>query len=307
MNPIFYKGILACALVLFSPLVKGQELQWQIRVQAPSIQSTDKSVFEALEKSLQDLVDGTRWTEQVVDPAERMQGSIVFTITEHNPGTGMMSGTLQVRSSRTVYKSDYQSPLLFFMDPSVSFTYMENSLVEWSANRHSSNLTALVGFYVYMSLGLEAESFTHGGGKPYFDAAQLIVSNAQSANAGKGWGRFDGTKNRYWFIEDIYNPSNQPFLSAWTTYHREGLDKLYDVEKQLAAKESIKSSVLSWKALHQKQPNLFLLQWAIDAKSDEIVSIFSGGPSTQVTDLVGFLQLLDAANANKYLNLGKPR
>jgi hypothetical protein len=52
---------------------------------------------------------------------------------------------------------------------------------------------------------------------------------------------------------------------------------------------------------------LFLLQWAIDSKADELLSIFSGGPSVPVTDLVAFLQQLDATNASKYLNLGKQR
>jgi hypothetical protein len=56
-----------------------------------------------------------------------------------------------------------------------------------------------------------------------------------------------------------------------------------------------------------KQPNLFLLQWAIDSKADELLSVFSGGPSVPVTDLVAFLQQLDATNASKYLTLGKQR
>lgn len=298
----------ALAFFVFGTVsVAGQDLQLQVRVQSQNIQTTDRSVFEAMEQSLQEFANSTKWSTRETDFVERMQGSLVFNITEYNQASGNMTGTLQIKFSRPVYKSDYQSNLLFFLDPDIQVTYVENSILEFSPQRHSSNLTSIVAFYAYLSLGLEAESFQAGSGKAFFDLASNVVANAQSANAGRGWTRFDGIKNRFWLIEDLQNPSNAPFLASWTDYHRKGLDKLYNPETQLAAKEAIKTAVMAWKPLYSKQPNLFLLQWAIDSKADELLSIFSGGPSVPVTDLVAFLQQLDATNASKYLNLGKQR
>lgn len=301
-------------LLLFGILGMGlswsgaaQDLQLQVRVQAPNVQLTDRSVFEEMERALQEFANTTKWSTREVDFVERLQGSLVFNVTEYNQASGNMTGTLQVKFSRPVYKSDYQSNLLFFMDPDIQITYVENSILEFGPQRHSSNLTSVIAFYAYVALGLEAESFQAGGGKPYFDLASTVVANAQSANAGRGWTRFDGIKNRFWLIEDLQNPSNAPFLTAWTDYHRKGMDKLHNQDTQLAAKEAIKASIMAWKPLYVKQPNLFLLQWAIDAKADELLSVFSGGPSVPVTDLVAFLQQLDATNASKYLNLGKQR
>jgi hypothetical protein len=53
-----------------------------------------------------------------------------------------------------------------------------------------------------------------------------------------------------------------------------------------SAKEKIKSSIVSLSKLNATKPNAF--NTSLDAKSDEIVSIFSGGPSITI-DLVNTL------------------
>ena len=103
-------------LVFGTKSLAAQDLQLQVRVQSQNVQTTDRSVFEAMELSLQEFANNTKWSTRETDFVERLQGSLVFNITEYNLGSGNMTGTLQIKFSRPVFKSDYESNLLFFLD-----------------------------------------------------------------------------------------------------------------------------------------------------------------------------------------------
>jgi hypothetical protein len=68
-----------------------------------------------------------------------------------------------------------------------------------------------------------------------------------------------------------------------------------------AAKEKIKKSLLNLGKLSASRPNSFLTRTFFDAKSDEIVSIFSGGPSIAITDLVDNLNKISPLNSSKWV------
>ena len=54
------------------------------------------------------------------------------------------------------------------------------------------------------------------GGTEYWQKAQQIVTNAQSApEAGTGWKAFEGNKNRYWLVENILNPVFNPIRETY--------------------------------------------------------------------------------------------
>jgi hypothetical protein len=80
---------------------------------------------------------------------------------------------------------------------------------------------------------------------------------------------------------------------------------MYDPKQQMAAKEAMASALLTLKAIHTRQPNIFLLRWFFDTKSDEIQQVFGDGPRYQNEALIQALQAMDATNASKYLNMGR--
>ena len=45
-----------------------------------------------------------------------------------------------------------------------------------------SNLTSMLAFYAYIIIGVDYDTFSELGGTPYFQKAQLVVNNAQTAN-----------------------------------------------------------------------------------------------------------------------------
>ena len=101
------------------------------------------------------------------------------------------------------------------------------------------------------------------------------------------------------------NPANAEFLTAWYDYHRKGMDRMHDPKQQMAAKEAISGAVMSLQAIHTRQPNIFLLRWFFDTKSDEILQVFGDGQRFQSDELIKALKAMDASNASKYLNMGR--
>jgi hypothetical protein len=70
-----------------------------------------------------------------------------------------------------------------------------------------------------------------------------------------------------------------------------------------ASKEKIKKSLLNLSKLNATRPNAFLTRVFFDAKSDEIVSIFSGGPTISITDLVDNLNRISPLNSSKWSSI----
>ena len=55
--------------------------------------------------------------------------------------------------------------------------------------------------------------------------------------------------------------------------------------------------------LNETKPNSYLLRVFMDSKSDEIVSIFTGGPSISITDMVDSLNRTSPSNSSKWQSL----
>ena len=143
---------------------------------------------------------------------------------------------------------------------------------------------------------MDADSFQMGGGNQYLETAQNIANVAQQGGY-KGWSQADGIQNRYYLITDMISPMYSDLRQVTFLYHS-GLDKMSDDLK--GAKEKIKSSILLIGKFNSVKPNAFLTRVFFDAKSDEIVSIFSGGPSITVSDLSDVLNKVSPLNSSKW-------
>ena len=55
--------------------------------------------------------------------------------------------------------------------------------------------------------------------------------------------------------------------------------------------------------INYTRPNAFLTRVFFDAKSDEIVSIFSAGPSMDIRDLIGSLNTISPLNSSKWAGI----
>ena len=75
---------------------------------------SNRSVFKTLEKSLQEFINQTRWTDIKVRENERLRCSFTLVITKFE--NTRYEATLLVQSSRPVYNSAYQSPIFNLQD-----------------------------------------------------------------------------------------------------------------------------------------------------------------------------------------------
>jgi hypothetical protein len=203
----------------------------------------------------------------------------VLTLTNYE--NNQFEGTLQVQSLRPVFGTDFDSPVLNFLDKDIVFTYQEYQPLFFNAAVYQSNLISLFSFYTYIILGMDADSFARNGGNHYFEQAQQIVNLAQQSKIA-GWNQNDGNRNRFWLIDNLRSNMFTEFREAQYVYHREGLDQM--TSDGLLAKKNFSQAIELLKKLYQRRPNAFLLQLFFDAKVQEIVDVLSDGPKIELED-----------------------
>ncbi len=291
---------LACLLLLSE--LRGQEIQAQVQVLTPGIQATNKQIYQTMETAISDFLNNREWTDENYTQEERINCQFIITIKDR--ANNNFSGELQVSYSRPVYMSDYSSPVFVHRDADLAFQYVEFDRLDFTLNTSISNLTSILAYYVYIIIGLDHDTFSPKGGDPFYNNAQTIVGNSQGSNF-TGWASFDGNKNRFILVDNLMSPAFDKLRMGLYKYHRLGLDQMYEPSKQKQAKETIKEALMDLKSVNDQRRNSFLMQLFFDAKSQEIINIFSGGDPIPLADLKEVLEELDASNAGKYQKLGK--
>ena len=278
-------------------IVSAQELNCQVSVVSPAISaSASKSVFQTLQSSIFDLMNNTRWTNDVFKNDERIECSILINVTQQ-VSTDQYQATIQIQSRRPVYKSSYNSTMINFMDNDFTFTYLQYQPIEFVKTATNPNLISVLAFYAYTIIGMDYDSFSLDGGSPYFQDAQTIVNNMQNA-AEKGWKPYESDNNRYWLMENILDPYLKPLRQCVYQYHRLGLD-IMEKDRDAGRAEILQSLELLQK-VNDDKPGAFGLQFFFDAKADEIVNIFKQGLPDEKSKIVSLLANIDPANSNKY-------
>lgn len=277
----------------------AQELNCTVKVLSPAIQGTEKSVFETLETAIKEFMNNTRWTNDNFKQDERIECNITINVTRRI-SVDEFEANIIVQSRRPVYKSSYNTNLINYQDNDFTFKYTPFQPFEFNENTFINNLTSTLGYYAYIFIGLDYDTFSPDGGTPYYQKAQTIVNNAQNASE-KGWKAFEGSKNRYWLAENLANSNFKGVRSCLYNYHRMGLDMMTnDVE---LARKNIADALEGLQKVHNMQMGSFLMQIFFLAKADEIVNIFSVATPDVKNKLVPLLNTIDPGNVTKYEKL----
>lgn len=281
--------------LFISVLSVGQELNCTVTVVAQQTGNDNNQVFRTLERQLTEFINNTQWTDKKFKTQERIECSMVINVQNYN--NDAFSATLQVQSSRPVYGSTYSTPVYTFNDKDFQFRYLEFQNLVFNSNQFESNLISTLAFHIYMILGMDADTFAPNSGNNYFRQAQTIV-NYSAGNGGKGWKLEDGLQSRFALIDNLLSPTYKEFRSSMYSYHRDGLDLMYkDLKK---GKEAVSASVSDLQKMHGRRPNSFLMRVFFDSKANEVASIFSGGPSVSISQLVNALNKISPVNASKW-------
>ena len=302
MKQLIYIFLLA---VIVSPkITEAQELNARVNVRFEKIQGVDPKIFEGLQKSLFELLNNRKWTNDNYKPFEKIDCSFLLNITKRSGN--IYSGALTIQASRPVFNSAYTSPIVNYMDRDVTFKYELGQVLQFDEQRVagndalSANLTAIMAFYVNYILGLHYDSFQQGGGSEYFKKAQNIVLNApEDGKTISGWKANDGNaRNRYWLVDQVLNARFDGFRPYYYTYHRYGMDLM--AEQPDAGRQGILDGLTILEKINQQNPSSILLQFFFTAKSTEYINLLKSLPETERKKYAALLARMDVPNASKY-------
>lgn len=296
-------------LIIFSFIVlqnSAQELLAEVTVDYSQVQSTSTTAYTALEKSLKDFINTTKWTDQNLKIFEKIECNFTIIIREKT-GSNTYQANLLVQSRRPIFGSNYYSPILNVNDTDFSFEYTEYEQLIFNPRRFSDkNLTDVIGYYIYLILGYDADTFKREGGSEYFQTAQNIAGFAESSRY-SGWSNMSGPRSRSSLVNDILGPKNKPLRTVYYNYHRLGLDTMQ--KNELNAKNTIGNALLTLENF--QKTNNYAQNYPLDifflAKKSEIAQIYSGGlnASIQISKLKDLLNTISPANKTQWDNIEK--
>lgn len=279
-------------LIIYSNIVFGQELNCKVTVNYEGLPSVNRELLTDFAGVIEDYMNTTQFTSEAWD-GQRIDCSLNIFFTSSSGDNDYVAQVVVV-STRPVYKSTRQSPMLTINDPTWSFRYVKNQAL-YSNQSTFDPITSFLDYYANIIIGFDWETWAELGGTQYYKKAYDIVNlGANSANK-KGWERSNSSYSRWGLCEDLLNDKYRPFREAFFVYHY-GVDE-YQVNKK-AAQDKIIHLVDILTDMKSKQDiNSVLIRLFFDAKSGELIQLLKDQPNKLVFDK---LKKIDPPHAGKY-------
>jgi hypothetical protein len=263
---------LSLFFVLLVTELSGQEFQCNVSVSSSRIEGTYKEIFQTMRTDISEFMNNRKWTDQQFAVDERIVCTIFIQVTD------------QIGADE-------------FKDNDFDVRYVEFQPLDFSETSNTNALTNILAYYAYVILGFDADTFSPMGGTPFFQRAKDIVNKSQNARE-KGWRAFEGNYNRFWLVDNVTNKAYSPFRDLMYRYHRLGLDVMS--EKADIGRGEIADALKNMQRVYRARPDTYINRIFFDAKSDEIVNLFSKGSIDEKNRVMTVLSECDPANSGKY-------
>ncbi len=262
------------ALVLLGSDLHAQELQAKININHQQVQTTDKTVFENLQQTLEQFVNEQQWTALQFQENERIQCSFNITVTKYDAGSNRFTCTALVQANRPVYNSSYNTTLYNNNDKHFDFEFVQHDQLNFNEEVIDNQLVALFAYYAYLIIGLDLDSFSPMGGTDVLQRCMNLTNNAQNLEFA-GWKSFEDSRNRFAIINDYLDEAMKPFRQLQYDYYRQGLDEMaQNVER---GRTNVTTTLeTNLKKVHEDKPLSMLPQIWTDFKKDELANIYKG-------------------------------
>ena len=294
--------ILLVTLVCAGSNAAAQELDARVTINHQQVQGTNTSVFEALEKSLTDLLNDRQWTQYQFNRNERIQCTFAINVKKYDESTGQMNASLTVQSTRPVYNSNYTSTVFSIVDNEFTFEFQPFDQLEFRPDVIDKDLTALIAYYAYIIIGMDLDTMSPEGGTEILQLAKTVCNNAQGLTlSAKGWKPFESEKNRYAIINDYLDSGMGPFRALQYKYYREGLDTM--AENVDRGRTAVTEAIEMLKTAKDNKPMSMLPQIWTEYKRDELVGIYQGKGTTKEKENVS--TILSSINASQNVHWNK--
>ena len=281
--------------------VQAQELLSEVRVSTENVTISDPTLVTQMQNDIRTFLNNRAWTTQTYRPEERIRLKVFIGITAI-PQNGTYSTTMRLISTRPVYGTGYDTNVISIVDRNFNFNYSPQTPLDFSPNSFVSNLSSLLGYYAYLVIGLDRDTFARLGGTPYYELARNVVSysanQTQSNEVDEGW-RGTGSRERHFLLDNITDPQLEAFRTGLYGYYRRGLDLF--IEKPDEARTSVMAALSGIQKAAITRPSTLFARAFFDAKSDEIANIFRTSQDQQLKQqLVTMLTEVDPTNSAKY-------
>ena len=282
--------ILALILFLYGfQNIYGQEFNLQVSVNIPALKVADPKTLKTLESEINNFINQTKWTDEVWESEERIEGSLQINIKD-DPSANSFLADFYFSAGRPIYNSSYSSPIINHVEKDISFTYEELTPLRDSRATFTDELSAILTYYVYTLLGYDGDTFASLGGDDYFKVASEIVNSAPP-NASAGWTRNGGDGNRFWLSQNIFDPRVRRMRIAMYDYHRNGMDRLHDDVS--TAKAVILSAVKEVGRVSDSYKNALIVRMWSNAKNSEILEIFKNSVKSEQRQVYGIMETIN--------------
>ncbi|HQG67253.1 MAG TPA: DUF4835 family protein, partial [Paludibacteraceae bacterium] len=132
---------------------------------------------------------------------------------------------------------------------------------------------------------------------PFFQAAENIVNSAQGSNL-PGWKAFESSRNRYALVNNLTDEAFKNFRNFFYEYHRLGLDEMSN--NPVNARARIAQGIPVLRETNRARPSAIVISTFLDAKSDELINIFSKGTDKEKALVVEILSDVNPTQTQKY-------
>ena len=284
-------------------LCAAQEINCRVTINSDKIEGSNKQIFETLQKSVEDYMNTTKWTNMTFAETERIECSMLIVVASVEDNEYRCEMTLQSR--RPVYGTSYMTPVLNLRDKYFNFVYQDFDRLDFQQSTFTTNLTAMLAYYCYLIIGCDLATYSRMGGQGCFEACESIVQTCQSASmteaeqqAWLAYDRSSGNKNRYTIISNLQDAAFKPFREYVYEYHRLGLDQMAANVANGRARIAEGMNVLV--KANTARPATYIVSLFLDAKADELADIFKGGTEKEKQDVYEALMRIDPTKQNTY-------
>ncbi|MBQ9651892.1 MAG: DUF4835 family protein [Prevotella sp.] len=263
-------------IIINSPfsVLYSQELLATVNINHQQIQGTDASVFDNLKETLEQFINETQWTSLQFQKNERISCSFNITVTKYNKDENLFNCTAMIQATRPIYNAAYTTTIYNNKDANFDFEFAQFDQLNFIEEQIDNQLTALIGYYAYLIIGLDLETFSPMGGEDILQRCMNLVNNAQSLQF-VGWKAFEDSRNRFAIINDYLDGALAPFRQLQYDYYRLGLDEMANNADR--GRTNITTALeTNLKKAHEDRPLSMLPQIWLDYKKDEIANIYKG-------------------------------
>ncbi len=291
-------GLLAVLMLLVLMTTVAQELQVKININTQAIGTTDKSVFDNLQQTLEQWMNDRQWTDLQFQQNERIVVNFNLTVTKYDKNANRIMCTAMIQANRPVYNSSYTTTLYNNKDADFNFDFAQFDQLNFNEEQIDNQLTALMAYYAYLIIGLNLDTFSPLGGTEVLQRCLMLVNNAQDLGF-TGWKAFENSRNRFAIINDYLDEGMKSFRQLQYDYYRKGLDEM--AQNAERGRTNVTEALQLLKQAHEDKPLSLLPQIWTDYKRDELANIYKGkGTQKEKEQVYDLLFNLNASQSNAW-------